>query len=352
MVQRRSLGYVENEWTCPNCNTRNKGHEKTCTNCGAPQPENVQFELASDQKFVTDQEQVNAAKAGSDIHCAYCGTRNSAIAKTCIQCGADLTEGKAREAGRIMQTPPPQPKTVTCSNCGTQNPGSNSVCSNCGSPLQRVNQAQAVGATPPVARSGIPSASTGKKNSKLNIFLIGGIVACLLLVCVGAVGLFLVPTASVQGTVTAVHWQTNVPVQELEVVQHTDEKSSPPSDAYNVSSHTEQDCQKKTVDKGNGYSEVVEECNNVTYYSYTVDEWKTVQTYTLQGDDYNPVYDTPNLTSDQRLGNKDEDLNVIFNTSKGKKTYSAGSETEFRKYQIGTAWTLKLNLVGGVVSVK
>src|SRR5689334_24076580 len=200
MVQRRSLGYVENEWTCPNCSTRNKGHEKTCTNCGAPQPENVQFELASDQKLVTDQEQVNAAKAGADIHCAYCGTRNSATAKTCIQCGADLTEGKAREAGRIMQTPPPQPKTVTCSNCGTQNPGSNSVCSNCGSQLPRVNQAQAVAASQPVARSGVSSAP--KKNSKLNIFLIGGIVACLLLVCVGAGVLFLVPTASVQGTVT------------------------------------------------------------------------------------------------------------------------------------------------------
>jgi hypothetical protein len=149
-----------------------------------------------------------------------------------------------------------------------------------------------------------------------------------------------------------VHWQTSVPVQEMQAVQHTDEKSSPPSDAYDVSSHTEQQCEKKTVDKGNGYSEVVEDCNNVTYYSYTEDEWKTIQTYTLQGDDFQPKYDTPNVSSDQRLGNKSEDLKVMFDTSKGTKTYSAGSETEFQKYQIGTTWTLKLNLVGGVVSVK
>src|SRR5512145_2880227 len=129
MPTRRTLGYIQNEWTCPNCNTRNKGSIKTCENCGSPQPENVQFEL-SDQKLVTDSEKINAAKAGADIHCGYCGARNPANAETCSQCGGDLKEGKAREAGRIMQTPPVQPKTIKCDNCGTENASSNSVCSN------------------------------------------------------------------------------------------------------------------------------------------------------------------------------------------------------------------------------
>ncbi len=53
MASRRTLGYIQNEWTCPNCNTRNKGGSKFCENCGAPQPENVQFELPSEQKLVS-----------------------------------------------------------------------------------------------------------------------------------------------------------------------------------------------------------------------------------------------------------------------------------------------------------
>ena len=64
MASRRTLGYIQNEWTCPNCGTRNKGGVKTCENCGAPQPENVQFELPSEQKFVTDEAAIKAAKAG------------------------------------------------------------------------------------------------------------------------------------------------------------------------------------------------------------------------------------------------------------------------------------------------
>ena len=125
MARRRTVGYIENEWVCPNCQTRNKGSVKTCVNCGAPQPENVQFELPAEQKLVTDKDSINAAGAGADIHCPFCGTRNPATAKTCSQCGGDLTEGKAREAGRVMQAPPsPQPKIIKCDNCGVENPAS------------------------------------------------------------------------------------------------------------------------------------------------------------------------------------------------------------------------------------
>src|SRR5215510_8453139 len=162
MGRRRTIGYVENEWTCPNCNTPNKGSAKTCENCGAPQPENVQFELGADQKLVTDADKIKAAQAGADIHCGYCGTRNSATAEKCIQCGADLKEGKAREAGRIMQAPAAQPKTVKCNNCGTDNPSTNSICANCGSPLPRAAQ---VAAVPPVTKAGLTPAAplTGNK---------------------------------------------------------------------------------------------------------------------------------------------------------------------------------------------
>jgi len=358
MAQRRTLGYIQNEWTCPNCDTRNKGGDKTCTNCGAPQPENVKFELGADQKFVTDEDQIKAAQGGADIHCGFCGARNPANAETCSQCGADLKEGKAREAGRVMQAPPPsaQPKVIKCNNCGTENPSSNSTCSNCGSPLARVPQAQAA-VLPTGNNSAVPVPAAGKKNNtKRNLFIAGGVVACLAVVCVAVIGLFFVPTASVQGTVTNIHWQTNVPVQEVRAVDHNNEKGSPPSDAYDVSCRDESHdvCEEKTIDKGNGYSEVVQDCHTETeqFCSYTVDEWQTVQTYTLEGNDLQPIFDDPNLASGQRLGDETQDLKVTFSTAKGDKVYSPDTLSEYGQFEVGTTWTLSLNLVGGVVSVK
>jgi ribosomal protein L40E len=117
MGRRRTVGYVENEWTCPNCETRNKGSVKTCENCGAPQPDDVKFELPSEQKIVKDEAKITAASAGADIHCGFCGTRNPGNAETCSQCGGDLKEGQARVAGRVMQAPPPPPKVIECNNC-------------------------------------------------------------------------------------------------------------------------------------------------------------------------------------------------------------------------------------------
>ena len=360
MGRRRTLGYIQNEWTCPNCNTRNKGGSKTCENCGAPQPENVQFELGADQKFVTDEAQVKAAEAGADIHCGFCGTRNPATAETCSQCGADLKEGKAREAGRLMQAPPPQPKVINCSRCGTENPGTNTTCSNCGAPLPRGAPAPAAQpvAKPAMTPAGLSPAAPlkTKTNNRRNLFLIGGILSCLAIVCVTVFALFVIPSATVDATVVDVHWQTNVPVQEIQAVRYTDERSSPPSGAYDTSSRTESHdvCEQKTVDKGNGYSEVVEECHTETdtYYSYTVDEWKTIQNYPLEGNDLQPVYDNPNYSSSQRLGDKTEEFVVTFSTSKGDKNYSPGTVTEFQQFDIGSKWTLKLNAFGGVVSVQ
>jgi ribosomal protein L40E len=349
MSRRRTVGYIENEWTCPNCGTRNKGSVKTCENCGAPQPENVQFELGADQKFVTDAEKVKAAKAGPDIHCGYCGARNPATADTCSQCGGDLKEGKAREAGRLMQAPPAPPKAIKCNNCGTENPGTNLNCSNCGASLPRVTSAQTQAAAVPPAAPAAPMA--GGKDKKRNLLAVGGVFACLAVICAVIVAVFMVPTKTLEGTVTAVHWETNVPVQELVTVRHSDEQGSPPSDAYDVSCHTEESCHQETRDTGSGFSEVVEVCNDVQYCSYTVDEWKTVQTYTLEGNDLQPIYDTPSLSSGQRLGDESETLTVYFSTEEGEKTYTPNTIEEFKKFIIGTTWELVLNVLGGVVSV-
>jgi hypothetical protein len=196
-----------------------------------------------------------------------------------------------------------------------------------------------------------------KAPKKTNWLLIGGILAALAICCVVIGALFFLPSKSVKATVVDVHWQTSVPVQEIHAVDHNNEAGSPPSDAYDVSCRDDSHdvCEQKTIDKGNGYSEVVEECHTETqqYCSYTVDEWTTIQTYPLEGNDLRPVYESPSVSSGQRLGDPSEDLTVTFSTQDGQQeTYSPGNVTEFQQFTVGSTWTLKMNAVGGVVSVE
>jgi len=352
--RRESKGFVQLEWVCPNCDSRNPGPLKTCNNCGAPQPENVQFQRAADEKIITDEKAVEIAKAGADIHCGFCGTRNPVTADTCSQCGGDLKEGRLRQSGQILQAAPASPKIVTCTNCGTENPSSERICKQCGSPLPWAVAPSLQGPAPIKSQASLIQSGTQKK--KTNWLLFGGIGAFLLLCCMAVLFLFVFPSKSVQGTVTNVQWQTSVPVQEVHAVDHSNESGNPPSDAYNVSCHTEDKevCEDKTVDKGNGYGEVVKECHteSTQYCDYTEDEWTTIQTYTLDGNDFSPVYESPSLSNGQRLGSSSEQLTVYFSTPDGQETYSPGSESEFQQFQIGSTWTLKMNALGGVVSVE
>ncbi len=348
MQQRKqTVGVVQLEWVCPNCETRNPGPVKTCKNCGAPQPENVKFQRAADEKLITDTDTVEKAKAGADIHCGFCGTRNPATATNCSQCGADLKEGNRRQSGEVMEAAPAV-KIIKCNNCGTDNPSSERNCKQCGAPLPRPERPA------PVQASVSPAVKA--KRAKTNWLLFGGIGAFLAVCCAFIFFMFILPTKSVQGTVTDVHWETYVPVQQVEAVNYTNERGSPPSDAYNVSCRTETQevCEEKTVDQGNGYAEVVKECHNESedYCSYTRDEWKTIQTYTLQGSDLFPVYDNPSVTSGQRVGPASETFTVTFNTSNGDITYTPGSESEFQQFQIGSTWTLNMNAAGGILSVE
>jgi hypothetical protein len=191
---------------------------------------------------------------------------------------------------------------------------------------------------------------------KVNWWILGGIGALFMICCIAAILIFAIPSKSVKGTVTDLQWQTSVPVQEIRAVNYSNQSGSAPSDAYNVSCHTDDKevCEEKTVDQGNGYAEVVKECHTESqqYCDYTRDEWTTIQTYTLDGSDNYPVYDDPSLTSAQRLGEASETLSVLFNIPDGQKTYTPGSVSEFQQFEIGSTWTLNMNAVGGVMSVE
>lgn len=347
-MARKTVGYVKLEWTCPNCNTRNAGPQKNCVNCGALQPENVKFERAADEGLVTDENSIRAAQAGADFICPYCQTRNNADAKVCIKCGGDLVEARRRGSGEELHANA-GPKEVICNNCGTRNPSANTNCSKCGSPLSSV-------AAPPSPAAALIGSAANPAKKKTKWFLFGGIGAALVACCAAILFLFVFPSSSVKATVSDVHWQTSMPVQEQHEVHHTDEEGSPPGGAYDVSCHTEtkQVCTEKIVDQGNGYGEKVQDCNDVStdYCSYTEKEWQTIQTYTLDGHDLSPDYSQPNVSVDQRVGDETVDYTVYFDTEKGQKTYSPGSLDDFKQFEIGTTWTLKMNALGSVVNVE
>lgn len=163
------------------------------------------------------------------------------------------------------------------------------------------------------------------------------------------------PSKSVTATVNEIYWQTIVPVQEIQAVNYSDKAGGPPSGAYNVSCYDDvrQVCEEKTIDKGNGYAEVVEECHDESqqYCSYTLDEWTTIQTYMLEGNDLFPMYSEPNLYSDQRVGEQTLTLQVYFWGNGVSYVYNPDSLEEFQMYAVGSTWILRVNAVGGVVSV-
>ncbi len=201
-MARKSIGYVQLEWNCPSCGVRNIGTQRICQGCGLPQPDNVSFQKPAQDRIIEDEKLISAAKKGADIHCAYCGARNPAGSINCIQCAADLTSGKKRQAGVILgalQTA--EVPQQLCANCKTPNPETNKTCSKCGAPLKNSSQPLSVD---------LPK----KKINPIWIILaaIVGVIICVLL----AITLFSGgDTSSVTGVVDSVYWERSVAIQSM-----------------------------------------------------------------------------------------------------------------------------------------
>jgi len=140
-MARKITGYTQLQWTCPACGHKNLGTATICSSCAAPQPDDVKFEQPAHEELTADEELIQRAKAGPDIHCAYCGTRNPSTATTCSQCGADILEGAARVTGEVIGAHRHQAAPdVACEFCGTMNPADALTCSNCEAALPAAAQ--------------------------------------------------------------------------------------------------------------------------------------------------------------------------------------------------------------------
>jgi ribosomal protein L40E len=349
-MAKKSRGFIQLEWECPQCESRNPGPAASCEQCGAPQPDDVEFVAPSERKFVQDEKKLEHAKAGADIICAFCDTRNIATAEVCSQCGADLGEGARRKSGGEVR----QREAVTsvhCHNCDAENLSTDTICQQCGAPLAGASLTSA----PVPSVRGLPKTPQQAKKSKIPAIL--GALLFILLCCVAALFFFVLsPSETVVGTVSDVRWETRVDVQAEREVTYTNERGNPPSDAYDVDCYTESEetCTDETVDQGNGYAEVVQNCETSTeqFCSYTVMEWQVTETLTRSGDDYNPYYAEPSLSAGERLGTEGLELLVTFSSEKGQLDYTPSDLNEYQQYRLGSDWTLSLNRIGSIVSVE
>ncbi|MCA9933565.1 MAG: zinc ribbon domain-containing protein [Anaerolineales bacterium] len=351
-MTKKSLGYVELEWNCPNCGSKNAGTATVCASCGAPQPEDVKFEQAAQEVMLTDQEKIDRAKSGPDIHCAYCGTRNPASSTVCSQCGADLAEGSQRGDGRTLGTHRDKAAPdILCPACGSPNPATAHRCSQCNTSLATPKPTQAK--QQPAPR---------RKNTW--IYIVGGIA---LFACV-IFAFLLLHTEEEAGQVTSVQWTYTIAIEELGPVEYSTWQDEIPTGAvmgsYQDRVRRTQDSPALnsvevcgtpyTVDSGTGIGEVVQDCQyeiHDDWCSYTVQEWQQVDAVSSSGNDFAPYWPEPQLLTGQREGESSEQYEIFFDSDGRDYTYDTTDYDTFVQCEIGSKWILNVNALNAVVSI-
>ncbi len=356
---KKTVGYVELEWVCPQCESRNRGTSKKCTSCGAAQPEDLQFHQAAQETLISDEAEIARAKAGPDIHCGYCGTRNPAGAKTCRQCGGDLTAGEARQAGRVVGAHRAAPAgEATCPHCGATNPATALECSQCGGAMKPVAPARPAPAAAQPARKLSPMAIVG-----IAMAVLVGLVLCVLLIT------SLSSTEAVNATVQSVQWQRSIVIQGLhDVTRETWEDEIPDGATAGACTERVRSTQDEpaprsvevcgtpyTVDTGTGHGEVVQDCVYEVYddwCEYVTQEWAVVDSVAVSGSDLNPTWPDVAVATNQREAGREETFQVVFATEDRTYTHTVSDVSTFQQYQIGSRWVLTINKLGGITDIE
>lgn len=356
-MSQKELGYVELEWTCPVCKTRNSGTQNTCSGCGAAQPDNVQFETPVAAALAEDQEKIARAKAGPDKHCAFCGARNASTAKTCKQCGADLTEGKARDTGKVVGAYAADTGAVVkCASCGMDNPATARQCVRCGAPLGKEPVAPAAAPVP------VPAGGMGKG---VWIFAAIGLVVVLGL---GWLVFAMFQTNETVGKAVDARWERSIAIMGQVPVRASAWRDEAPANAADLSCRSEvrstsdspqpgarEVCGTPyTVDTGTGMGKVVQDCVYEVYddyCTYTTLQWGIVNTVVQRGSGLSAAWPSTNLRAGEELGQRSEKYVCVVTANDQEYSFDLRSN-EFELCQPGSQWTLEVNALGGVVAAQ
>lgn len=353
-MARKELGYVELEWSCAVCKTRNPGTQTTCSGCGAAQPADVQFEAPTAATLTQDTTQIKRAQTGPDLHCAFCGTRNSATAASCRQCGADLSAGRARSAGGVVGafTTAAGPQRL-CSACKTENSSTARTCIRCGAPLSAPP-------APPAAQQ--PEAG----RSWLLPLLIG---AGLLLVGLGWLLFALFQTDQSVGTAVDARWERSLAILGPVPVSASGWRDQVPAGAANLSCSSQVRTTSEepqpgarevcgtpyTLDTGTGMGQVVQDCVyevSDDFCSYTTLQLGVVDTLVQRGTGLTATWPNANLRPQQQLGQRNEHYECVVVANDQRYSFTLASESAFSQCQPGSRWQLTINQLDNVVEAK
>jgi hypothetical protein len=307
---------VENEWKCGTCGEVNKGRDLKCTKCGAPKGKAEKDDVNIDAaQAVQDEKLLKMANAGANWVCGYCGAQDRATDGTCKRCGAgDLKETIKVDADKPAAAPPPAEGLST--------------------------------------------------NAKIAI---GASVALLLLL---VLAWKLLASHEATAKVTGIHWEYESTLMEQHVVHDSGEH--PPSDAFNKScedrTKTVQEdchphdcnCKKSKVDKGNGFSEVKETCSTcydkcdkqetTQFCRYDVHKWESIDRRSERGDDHEPRWPTLEARGGEQRVDRAEHYTVSLKAEK-ELTYSPSTLQDFKRFDKGASWKIKVNMLGMVTPV-
>ena len=354
-MPQEELGYIELEWTCKNCGTRNPGTRKNCVSCGAAMNAQNQFELPVHQELIKDETKIASAAVGPDVACPYCGTRNAGSAAVCKQCGGDLKGAQARTQGGVLGAfDDSQQAQVKCATCGSMNPANAFKCASCGATLKR-----------PAPQ---PAPAVVQSARGFNPLLIAGIVALLLLCAIGGYFMFF-RTSAETGKVQSVNWQRTIAVLALMPMRDATWRDQIPGDSKIVSCEAkprrysdspEPDSEKVcgtpyVLDQGNGTGKVVQDCQFLVkdqYCTFTRLQWTVTDTVAARGHDLNPYWPALSLQNQQREGNRAEEYRVIFDAGGNRYTFTPANANEFAKYKIGSQWKFKVNALGSIMELQ
>jgi ribosomal protein L40E len=358
-MAKKTLGYTELQWTCPNCTALNPGSEKSCLQCGAPQPEDVAFEQVKGAELIQDEAVEARVDAGPDIHCPYCNARNPGDAKICSQCGGDIIGGEKRKEGQVLGAYKEESiNIIPCPHCGAEIPETEKICPECGGSMFTATQEAVIAPTPR------PADQPGKKRIPLLLIII------LALGCIGIGFLIFLSmrTEAVTGTVNRIGWERSIAIEGLIPVEYRDWRDNIPKDGeimgcqQEVRSvedqpqpNSEEVCGTPySIDTGSGYAEIVQDCQYYVYDDYctfSVMEWTVVDTISNTGSDFYPEWPEPVINNNQRLGTQTEVYTIIFDTGNGEVSYSLDDYQVFLEFQPDTRWNLEINSFGNLVSV-
>ncbi len=351
-MTKKSLGFTELEWICPNCKNRNPGTRKSCASCGVAQPDDIDFIQPVHEAFIEDDEKIAAAKAGPDIHCGYCGTRNPAGATICKQCGGYLSEGQARIKGNVLGAHRHEPAPpISCPSCGSENLASAIICANCGSALPHVQSE---------AEQTKKKYTPAPKRSRWLLFLfVGAVLLCIVLYLLTS------RTTETVGEVSDYKWSRSIAIMALIPVEKETWENSLPDDAAvgqcrQKMHHTQETPAEGarevcgtpyTVDTGTGLGEVVQDCKYEIYRSwceYSDEELRVVNTLVSEGRDQNPSWPALTLENGQQEGEREETYTILFTSDDETYRMSVSRPEDLQKYPPGSRWQLDVNTFGGV----